>query len=96
MRSVAYAHPPRLAAHLTIFDVVLVVTTARVEDDGVLFATVRADDDPGRIGRPVAERKLLIEVVEEIDHVPNQRASSLATLHSIYTWNIQSMHRHAT
>src|SRR5690348_2192806 len=59
---------PRLAADLAVLDIVLLVAAARIEGDGVLFATVRADDRPGRVGGAVAERKFVVELVREVDH----------------------------
>src|ERR1051326_5844726 len=71
---------PRLAAHLAILDVILLFPTARVECDDVLISTIGTDDGPVRIGSAGAERKFIVEIVEEID---DGRARSLIAVTKI-------------
>jgi hypothetical protein len=49
---------PRLTAHLTILDVVLVVTTSGIDRDFVFLAAIRAHHDRYGIRRPVSKREI--------------------------------------
>ena len=66
---VRHRHAPRLTADLTIFDVILFRTAARIDTDFVRLSAVGAHDDALGVGGAVAEWKLLLEIVKpEIDH----------------------------
>src|SRR5512143_1881982 len=59
---IMYGNSPRLAAHLAVFDVVLLRAAAGVESDHIGLAAIRTGDHAGRGGGAVAERKVSVEV----------------------------------
>src|SRR5258708_18514987 len=65
---VADRHPPRLAAHLAVLDVLLHGAAARVEGDLVLLAAVRARHGDHGVGAAVARVEVFRLVVDIVDH----------------------------
>jgi len=60
---VAHVHQPRPAAHLAVFDVLLVAPTSWVECDLVCLTAMRAMDDRFRLGGSVADGKLRFDLL---------------------------------
>ena len=82
LRVVMHVHSPRLAAYLAIFHVILLFAATGIERDIVLFAAIRTDNGPGRVGGAVTERKLVVEVIKEVYH---GRARFQSLLPRMYT-----------
>src|SRR5215467_2345177 len=62
VRIVFDAHSPRLAAHLAVLDVVLVLPAARIDADRDGLAAIRARHLAFGVGSAVTERKVSLEI----------------------------------
>jgi hypothetical protein len=60
--AIMYRDAPRLTADLAVLHIVLLVATAGIERDRILFATVRTHDGPNGVCCAVAEGKVAVEV----------------------------------
>jgi hypothetical protein len=60
--SIMYGDAPGLTADLTVLDVVLRVSAARVETDDIDLAAIRARDGAVGVSGTVAERKVPVEI----------------------------------
>src|SRR5687768_369595 len=65
---VRHEHAPRPAAHLTILDVLLGRTAARIDADLVLFAAVRTGHRRAGVGRTVAQGEVVDRIVAVSSH----------------------------